>query len=98
VHPLLDRETVTLDLDATYIEHHGPARSRQGTRGTYKGKVCWHPLLCFVGETGEWLHARRCVAARLWRSRRVTHRPALQPSTWRLPISANNGAAARERR
>ncbi len=58
VHPLLDREVVTLDLDATYIEHHGPAGSRQGTRGTYKGKVCWHPLLCFVGETGEWLHAK----------------------------------------
>ena len=35
----------------------GPVGSRQGTR-TYKGKVCWHPLLCFVGETGEWLHAR----------------------------------------
>jgi hypothetical protein len=58
VHPLLGRETVTLDLDATYIEHHGLLGSRQGTRGTYKGKVCWHPLLCFVGETGEWLHAK----------------------------------------
>jgi len=58
VHPLVGRETVTLDLDATYIEHHGPVGSRQGTRGTYKGKVCWHPLLCFVGETGEWLHAK----------------------------------------
>ena len=58
VHPLLERETVTLDLDATYIEHHGPVGSRQGTGGTYKGRVCWHPLLCFVGETGEWLHAK----------------------------------------
>ncbi len=58
VHPLVGRETVTLDLDATYIEHHGPVGSRQGTRGTYKGKVCWHPLLCFVGETGEWLHTK----------------------------------------
>ena len=58
VHPLVGRESVTLDLDATYIEHHGPVGSRQGTRGTYKGKVCWHPLLCFVGETGEWLHAK----------------------------------------
>ena len=58
VHPLLERQTVTLDLDATYIEHHGPVGSRQGTRGTYKGKVAWHPLLCFVGETGEWLHAK----------------------------------------
>jgi hypothetical protein len=58
VHPLVGRETVTLDLDATYIEHHGPVGSRQGTRGTYKGTVCWHPLLCFVGETGEWLHAK----------------------------------------
>jgi DDE family transposase len=58
VHPLVGRESVTLDLDATYIEHHGPVGSRQGTRGTYKGKVCWHPLCCFVGETGEWLHAK----------------------------------------
>jgi hypothetical protein len=58
VHPLVGRETVTLDLDATYIEHHGPVGSRQGTRGSYKGEVCWHPLLCFVGETGEWLHAK----------------------------------------
>ena len=58
VQPLVGRESVTLDLDATYIEHHGPVGSRQGTRGTYKGKVCWHPLCCFVGESGEWLHAR----------------------------------------
>jgi hypothetical protein len=58
VHPRLDRQTVTLDLDATYIEHHGQVGSRQGTRGTYKGKICWHPWLCFVGETGEWLHAK----------------------------------------
>lgn len=58
VHPLLERETVTLDLDATLVEHHGPPGSRQGTRGTYTGKVAWHPLLCFVAETGEWLHAK----------------------------------------
>jgi hypothetical protein len=58
VHPLLHRETVTLDLDASYVEHHGPVGSRQGTRGVYTGKVAWHPLLCFVGETGEWLHAK----------------------------------------
>jgi len=58
VHPLLERQTVTLDLDATLVEHHGPAGSRQGTRGTYAGKIAWHPLLCFVAETGEWLHAK----------------------------------------
>lgn len=58
VHPLLERQTVTLDLDATLVEHHGPAGSRQGTRGTYTGKIAWHPLLCFVGETGEWLHGK----------------------------------------
>jgi hypothetical protein len=58
VHPLLERERVTLDLDSTLIEHHGPAGSRQGTRGTYAGKVAWHPLLAFVAETGEWLHAK----------------------------------------
>ncbi len=58
VGPLVGRETVTLDLDASYVEHHGPVGSRQGTRGVYTGKVAWHPLLCFVGETGEWLHAK----------------------------------------
>jgi hypothetical protein len=58
VHPLLEREQVTLDLDSTLVEHHGPAGSRQGTRGTYAGKVAWHPLLCFVAESGEWLHGR----------------------------------------
>ncbi len=58
VGPLVGRESVTLDLDASYVEHHGPVGSRQGTRGVYTGKVAWHPLLCFVGETGEWLHAK----------------------------------------
>lgn len=59
VHPLLPRGgQVTLDLDSTFVEHHGPVGSRQGTRGTYAGKVAWHPLLCFLSETGEWLHAK----------------------------------------
>lgn len=58
VHPLLERAQATLDLDSTLIEHHGPVGSRQGAYGTYAGKVAWHPLLCFVSETGEWLHAR----------------------------------------
>jgi Transposase DDE domain group 1 len=59
VHPLLPRGgQVTLDLDSTLVEHHGPVGSRQGTRGTYTGKVAWHPLVCFLAETGEWLHAR----------------------------------------
>jgi hypothetical protein len=58
VHPLLEREQATLDLDSTLVEHHGPAGSRQGTRGTYAGKVAWHPLVCFLSETGEWLHAK----------------------------------------
>ena len=55
---LLEREQATLDLDSTLVEHHGPAGSRQGTRGTYAGKVAWHPLVCFLAETGEWLHAK----------------------------------------
>jgi hypothetical protein len=58
VHPLLERDRVTLDLDSTLVEHHGPVGSRQGTRGTYAGKVAWHPLLCFVAESGEWLHGK----------------------------------------
>lgn len=58
VHPLLERETVTLDLDATLVEHHGPAGSRQAARGTYTGTIAWHPLCCFAAETGEWLHGK----------------------------------------
>ena len=58
VHPLLEREQVTLDLDSSYVQHHGPVGSRQGTRGTYAGKVAWHPLLCFIAETGEWLQGK----------------------------------------
>jgi hypothetical protein len=58
VDPLVGREQATLDLDSTLVEHHGPAGSRQGTRGTYAGKVAWHPLLAFVAETGEWLHGK----------------------------------------
>jgi len=58
VHPLLERTQVTLDLDSTLVEHHGRVGSRQGTRGTYAGKVAWHPLVAFVAETGEWLHAK----------------------------------------
>ena len=57
VDRLVDRDRVTLDLDSTLVEHHGPVGSRQGTRGTYAGKVAWHPL-CFLAETGEWLHAK----------------------------------------
>lgn len=58
VQPLLGRARVTLDLDATLIETHGPVGARHGARGTYTGKVALHPLLCFVAETGEWLHAK----------------------------------------
>jgi Transposase DDE domain group 1 len=58
VNPLLGREEVTLDLDSTLVAHHGPSGSRQGTRGTYAGKVAWHPLVCFIAETGEWLHGK----------------------------------------
>jgi Transposase DDE domain group 1 len=59
VHPLVERgEQITLDIDASYVETHGPERSRQGARGTYAGKVCWHPLFCFIAETGEWLGAK----------------------------------------
>lgn len=59
VQPLVGRgEEVTLDIDASLIETHGPEGSRQGARGTYAGKVCWHPLFCFISETGEWLGAK----------------------------------------
>jgi hypothetical protein len=59
VQPLLARtQQTTLDLDSTYVEHHGPAGSRQGATKAYGGRVAWHPLCCFVAETGEWLHAK----------------------------------------
>ena len=34
-----------------------PARGR-GRAAPTPGKVAWHPLLCFVAESGEWLHGK----------------------------------------
>ncbi len=64
VHPLVARgEEVTLEIDASLIETHGPEGSRQEARGSYAGKLCWHPLFCFVSETGSgW--GRSCGRAR----------------------------------
>lgn len=82
IQPLLGRERVTIDLDSTLVDHHGPVGSRQGTRGTWAGKVAWHPLLAFVAETGEWLNGklRNGHAAPLERRSPVPRRvPATAP-------------------
>lgn len=43
-------ERVTLDLDATLVTSHS---DKQGAAGTYKGGYGFHPLLCYLDETGE---------------------------------------------
>jgi hypothetical protein len=32
--------------------------SQRTTAATTSSLIAWHPLLCFVGETGEWLHGK----------------------------------------
>jgi hypothetical protein len=41
---------VTLDIDATLVTSHS---DKQGAAGSYKGGYGFHPLLCYLDETGE---------------------------------------------
>jgi hypothetical protein len=43
-------ETITLSIDATLL---GAASEKEGAAGTYKGGFGFHPLLCYLDETGE---------------------------------------------
>lgn len=43
-------ETITLGIDATLL---GAASEKQGAAGNYKGGFGFHPLLCYLDETGE---------------------------------------------
>jgi Transposase DDE domain group 1 len=43
-------ERITLDLDATLITSHS---DKEAAAGTYKGGYGFHPLLCYLDETGE---------------------------------------------
>jgi hypothetical protein len=43
-------ETITLSLDATLL---GTASEKEGAAGNYKGGFGFHPLLCYLDETGE---------------------------------------------
>ncbi len=43
-------ETITLSVDATLL---GAASEKQGAAGNYKGGFGFHPLLCYLDETGE---------------------------------------------
>jgi hypothetical protein len=49
-------ETLTLDIDSTLDEVYGS--KKEGARMTYKGIRALNPLVCFVRETGDWLHSR----------------------------------------
>jgi hypothetical protein len=48
--------TITLDIDSTLDEVHGS--KKQGARWAYTGIKALHPLMCFIGENGDWLHSR----------------------------------------
>jgi hypothetical protein len=43
-------ETITLSIDATLLS---AASEKEGAAGTYKGGFGFHPLLCYLDETGE---------------------------------------------
>ena len=43
-------ETITLDIDATLLGAHS---EKEGAAGNYKGGFGFHPLLCYLDETGE---------------------------------------------
>lgn len=47
-------ETLTFSIDATLL---GAASEKEGAAGTYKGGFGFHPLLCYLDETGEPLAA-----------------------------------------
>ena len=42
--------TITLDIDATLLSAHS---EKQDAAGNYKGGFGFHPLLCYLDETGE---------------------------------------------
>ena len=46
---------VTLDLDSSLFGVHG---KQQGAQWSYKNIRGFHPLFCFIAQTGEWLHFR----------------------------------------
>jgi hypothetical protein len=43
-------ETITLDIDASLLGAHS---EKERAAGTYKGGFGFHPLLCYLAETGE---------------------------------------------
>jgi hypothetical protein len=43
-------ETITLDIDASLLTAHS---EKEGASGNYKGGFGFHPLLCYLAETGE---------------------------------------------
>jgi hypothetical protein len=47
-------ETITLDIDASLLTAHS---EKEGAAGTYKRGFGFHPLLCYLSETGEPLAA-----------------------------------------
>lgn len=47
-------ETITLSIDATLL---GASSEKEGAAGNYKGGFGFHPLLCYLDETGKPLAA-----------------------------------------
>ena len=46
---------ITLDLDSSVFELQS---KKQGANWAYNKKFGYHPLVCFIGENGDWLHLR----------------------------------------
>lgn len=45
----------TLELDSSVF---GVQSKKQGANWAYNGEFGYHPLVCFLAETGDWLHLR----------------------------------------
>ena len=66
-----------LDLDASLLTAHS---EKEGAAGTYKSGFGFHPLLCYLAETGEPLAARPSPRQRRRQHRRRSLRgPAARP-------------------
>ena len=90
-------EAITLDIDATLMTAHS---EKQLAAGNYKGGYGFHPLCCYLDETGEALAAiLRPGQRRLQHRRRSLRcaRPGARAAAGRGP-SARDPGAGRHRR
>ena len=75
--PAPDPRTLILDIDASLLTAHS---EKEGAAGNYKGGFGFHPLLCYLAETGEPLAGDPAARQRRRQHRRRSLRGA---GSWR---------------